>query len=395
VPSVRADSDSCLRVLQVSAFFAAHGGGIEAVADQLARRLPGVGFQVRWMAGGARREAPDDIPSGLVCDHVRSWDPLERHLGLPFPLWGPAGLVRLWRAVKWCQVVHVHDYLYMPSLAALLFAALLRRPVLLTQHIGDIPFGSVVIRTLLRALNRSLGAWVLHRAAQVVFVGRPVMTYFEHWPGFRRVPLLVPNGVDHARYRAQAQHARGPEVQLLFVGRFVEKKGMVALRGCAQLSGSRWTYVGWGPLSPDYWGDDERRGNVILGRLPAEAVVPHYQNADLLVLPSTGEGFPLVLQEALACGTPVLVSTEVFESFPATESGCVFHVEMRQPNAAVALHERLCELVADPSRLTAARPHAAALAQQWDWSTCVARYAELYRSVARPAPPRPDVLVAD
>ena len=178
-PSAGAESATpALRLLQVSAFFAAHGGGIEAVADQLARRLAAAGVQVHWMAGGPPHEKPGDMPYGLTVDRAPTWDPLEHRVGLPLPLWSVPALGRLWRAVGAHDVVHVHDYIYLPTLLALVFAALRGKPVLLTQHIGDIRFASPAATRLLRLLNRSVGAWALARAAQVVFVGRPVMQHF-------------------------------------------------------------------------------------------------------------------------------------------------------------------------------------------------------------------------
>ena len=372
------------RVLQVSAFFAAHGGGIEAVVDQLARRLATAGLRVHWMAGGPAHERPDGVPDGLAVDHAPTWDPLEHRIGLPLPLWSLPALRRLWQAVGANDVVHVHDYIYLPTLLALVFARLRGKPVLLTQHIGEIAFQSGAATQTLRLLNRSVGAWALARAAQVVFVGRPVMQYFAPLVRFAKPPRLLPNGVDHQRFQpalANATAAGGP-VPLLFVGRFVEKKGLPILRYAATLPGAAWRFVGWGPLGPDNWAVDERAAVELIGRLPAPQVAEQYRQAALLVLPSTGEGFPLVLQEALACGTPVLVSTEVFEAFPQVDERCVFHVELRGLSTAAAgqaLRRRLQALVEAPQRLAEARAPAAALARQWSWAACTEAYADLYR----------------
>ena len=373
---------SALRVLQVSAFFPAHGGGIEVVAGALAARLHGAGVELHWMAGGPREEWPPAWP-GATLDTQTAWDPLERHLGLPFPIWSPVSLAKLWQRVGENEVVHVHDFLYMPTLAAMLFAALRGRPVVLTQHIGKIPYRSPWARSLLALLNRSLGAFVLRRVAQAVFVGLPVQRYFEGLVRFRTAPVLIPNGVDHALFHPAAVAAPG-ELRLLFVGRFVEKKGVPLLLDCLDLPYAVWTFVGSGPLQPPT--SSKLR---LAGRLDPAQVAQQLRESDLLVLPSTGEGFPLVVQEALACGTPVLVSTEVFEAFPSIDEHCVFHVELRGANPAQALRERLLQLVAEPARLRQARAAATALARQWDWAATVQRYADLYRGLVKAAPKQP------
>jgi glycosyltransferase involved in cell wall biosynthesis/putative flippase GtrA len=373
-----------IRVLQVSAFFPAHGGGIEVVAGQLAARLARAGAHVTWMAGGAaaERPLPEDY-GGAALDQAGSFDLLERRFGLPAPVWTPPALRRLWRRVGACDVVQVHDYLYLPSLAALFFARLRGRPVVLTQHVGEIAYGSRLLRGLLSLLNHVCGRIALGSAAQVVFVGRPVLEYFDRFVSFRRPPMLISNGVDTGLYHPAAGgshdaiESEAPGLRALYVGRFVEKKGLRLLRACVDVPGIRWEFVGGGPLSPQHW--DVLEGKLTLrGVLPPAAVAQAMRGADLLVLPSHGEGFPLVVQEALACGTPVLVSDEVAKAFPMSDPRCVWHVDVAGEGAAERLRAMLVRLAWEPAAVRSGRPAAAALAGQWSWDRCVAAYAAVY-----------------
>ena len=212
-------------ILVVSAFFPSHGGGIEVVAGNLVRGFVDRGGEVFWIAGGPASELPDWKLGNLHIFQAASLDVLERWIGLPFPVWGFKSLRQLWCLIDDVDVVNVHDYLYIPSLIAIAFALIKGKRIILTQHIGFIDFDSVIARLVLKVLNRTVGALVLSIVDQVVYVGRPVKDYFDKFVSYRAAPALIPNGVDHCLYKPAARHD-SPLVRVLFVGRFVEKKGV-------------------------------------------------------------------------------------------------------------------------------------------------------------------------
>jgi glycosyltransferase involved in cell wall biosynthesis len=70
---------------------------------------------------------------------------------------------------------------------------------------------------------------------------------------------------------------------------------MAVRRMARQRPDIQWAFAGWGHLDPQVWG----LPNVVVFRdLSGADLVPLYQASDVFVLPSKGEGFPLVIQEA-------------------------------------------------------------------------------------------------
>ena len=113
--------------------------------------------------------------------------------------------------------------------------------------------------------------------------------------------------------RRKLQLGGGPIA--LFVGRFVEKKGLHYLREAAAIRRDvQWVFAGWGPIDPGSWGLPNVR---TYAGLKDNSLADLYRASDVLVLPSKGEGFPLVVQEALACGLPVVCGSELTQADPA------------------------------------------------------------------------------
>jgi glycosyltransferase involved in cell wall biosynthesis len=132
------------------------------------------------------------------------------------------------------------------------------------------------------------------------------------------VVLHPPPGDTGERFRPSADRAalrrslKLPQDRqiVLYVGRLRKLKGMDFLaevaRRVTDQSDVLFVVIGTGPygeiLESDFRSDDVR----VEGYVPHEEIHEYYQAADLYVHPSPHEGLPLVVLEALNCGTPVV-----------------------------------------------------------------------------------------
>ncbi len=303
-----------MHIVLVTHFYPAHGGGVEKVAEQLAARMAADGAEVVWCASDTDR--PPVLP-GVRCEPMASFNGVERLSGFPYPLWSPASLRRLSRLVRTADAVHVHDCIYAGSLFAAWLARRHRKRLVVTQHIALVPLPRL-LRPVLALANR-VGAWcVLRRADGVAFISPAVRRYFESLAGPSPRFHDVANGVDEAIFhpvqgtpadiRASLGFDRARPL-LVFVGRFVAKKRLPLVREMAALRPAwQWCVIGHGPEQPKGWGLPNVR---VLPPMAQSDLAAYYRAADLLVLPSQGEGFPLVVQEAMACGVPACITADV------------------------------------------------------------------------------------
>lgn len=311
-----------MRLLCVSHYFESHRGGIEMAAGQLARSL-GSRMSVTWAASDA-----SPAPTDIAALPLRASNIIERRSGLPFPLPVAGAIGRLVRAVKASDAVLVHDGMYPTSIAAIIAARLFRRPVVLVQHIGHVPGPSPILTALFTIADRFLTRPMLRLASQAVFISDTTARHFGRSPT-KSKPALIFNGVDDKIFLpCRSEKERKSERATigwpadrpvaLFVGRFIEKKGLLRLREmAAKRPNVHWAFAGWGPCDPADW--DLPNVSVHRG-LSGVGLAQLYRSAELLILPSKSEGFPLVVQEALACGLRAICCEDGAKGDPAAEA---------------------------------------------------------------------------
>jgi glycosyltransferase involved in cell wall biosynthesis len=304
----------------VSHYFEEHRGGVEIVADALAREMTLLDFQVVRLATGPLTHAPVEL-RGRTCTLSAS-NALEDFLKLPYPLPFASACRAIWAEAKCADLILVHDAFYITSIVAFFAARFYRKPFLIVQHIGLVPYRNPLLRNLMAAANRVITVPILRRADQVIFISQLTSRYFANLQ-LRHAPAFIFNGVDTRVFfppagQSEIGNARSslglpPQVSIaLFVGRFIEKKGLAVLERMARVHQDLlFVFAGWGSIDPATWNLPNVR---VYKSLSGPSLASLYRACDLLLLPSVGEGFPLVVQEALACGLPIICGIDTAQA---------------------------------------------------------------------------------
>jgi glycosyltransferase involved in cell wall biosynthesis len=379
-----------MKLLMVTHYFDSHSGGIERVARELFHRLAEPECHVTWAAANISAPPADSEYGGTL--PLTAWNGLEKTMGLPLPLPSPISLARLWSAVAASDVVLLHDCLYLSNIAAFAFARLHRIPIVIVQHIGTIPYANPALALLMKLGSALITRPMLRAAGQVAFISEVTQSHFSQLR-FARPPVLLFNGVnteifypspDNVAKAALRAHLGLPTQKpvVLFVGRFVEKKGLPIMKKMAQSAPEMtWAFAGSGPLHPGDWGLEQVK---TYSNLSGKSLADLYRAADVFVLPSTGEGFPLVIQEALACGLPIVCSAETATAdaalAPFVRGVALTSGNDERPAENFLLATR--EAVNWPaSRDIAARSHAF-VRGRYSWSRVADRYYEIVSRLA-------------
>lgn len=219
--------------------------------------------------------------------------------------------------------------------------------------------------------------------------------------------VTIPPGVDTARFYPISQEEAKEAINiscsdrlLLFVGRIEPLKGLQNLiRALALIrekrNGNDGCYclmvIGGDPnASSDSMSSEMSRIKslskelglndlvVFLGKRAQETLPYYYSAADILIMPSYYESFGMVALEAMACGTPVVVSHVGGLPFLVQDGKTGFVVPGGDPEALV---EPLMRLMDHPDLREMMGRQAAEYARQYDWELITRRIIKTYNSL--------------
>jgi glycosyltransferase involved in cell wall biosynthesis len=359
-------------------------GGVETHAEQLCPRLVALGCRVTVLA---RAPYQPPVPAGRWqgVELRRLWAPRHKHL---------EAVLHTLVAVLYAGLVLRPDVLHLQAIGPALWtplARLLGLRVVVTHHGPDYrrqKWGAPA-RAALRLGERAAAHW----ADELIVISRTIRDEVGGLHG--RQGTWVPNGL-----AAPPGPAPGPQALLpfgleprryvLLVSRLVpEKRHLDLIRAFARarLPGWHLALVGAADHADGYAAQVRAAaaahdGVVCTGFQTGAALQALYAHAGLFVLPSSHEGLPIALLEALAHGLPVLAS----DIAP--------HLEMDLPGEAYfalgdidALAERLRSAAAASaaeSEADRAARRTRAL-QRHDWAHSATQTLQVYRRVVRRA----------
>ena len=214
------------------------------------------------------------------------------------------------------DVIDAHYY-YPDGVAAALLARHFKKPFTITARGTDLNLIPEY------TLPRWMMQWVARRADASIGVCSALVDVLRGWSIDPARLHVMRNGVDLERFRpvprreARAQLRRSGEPLLLSVGNLKVGKGHhILIEALAMLKvrqpKARLLIVGEGPEHTSLLAMAARLGVQrdvhFAGAVENADLYLWYSAADVLLLASSSEGWPNVLLEAMACGTPVVAT---------------------------------------------------------------------------------------
>jgi glycosyltransferase involved in cell wall biosynthesis len=219
------------------------------------------------------------------------------------------------------DVIHAHDWLV--AEAAVGLKHLFRIPLLATIHSTEYGRRNGVHTDYQRMIHQT-EVWLSREAWRAICCSDYMASHVNFALGLPRENIsVIPNGVDlekfspsYDREAFRRDYASPDEKIVLFVGRMVYEKGVGLLLEAAhkvlRSVKAKFIFVGEGylrdVLAKKAMDEGIARRVYFTGFLNDPTVKLLYRTADVCVVPSLYEPFGIVAIEAMAAGTPVVVS---------------------------------------------------------------------------------------
>lgn len=376
-----------LKVVHVIPGLATSSGPSQAMANLCHHQLEaGIDVEVCYVSG--RGADPDETFPSHITVHGFS------AVGLKKWAYAPTLKKHLYNSVGECDVVHIHSMWLYPSIAASKAAKFHRKPYLVRPAGSLEPWsfdhGGLKKRLYLRFISRG----IMNNAARIHAVSEQEEKRIETF-NFDTHVVTIPNGINlsdriTAVSREQAiQELDWPAAKtyLLFLGRIHPQKGLDLLFKIFEDVSAKEKDIRLIIAGPDnhtyaHQLKEQQKSHPFgsrihfVGQLTGRTKSLTLSTADLFVLPSKTENFGISILEAMAAGTPVVVSNTTPWKV-VTEKGAGYWLPLESAAFVSAINDGLD----DPKRLSDMGEAAAKIANNYSWTEIAKHNIECYEQI--------------
>ncbi|MCC6055476.1 MAG: glycosyltransferase family 4 protein [Desulfurococcaceae archaeon] len=306
-----------MRVLFIAPSYYPHIGGVEYVVKSVAERLTKAGHETIVVAGEPSTDKPrEDVVEGVKVIRWPIWSPGNAY---HIPRKGSELEKLLKELARQVDVVHVHSvHSIFTVYAGLVIASSSASPrIVVTPHYHGT--GHTFVRRVLWTFWRWRVAELLNKASTIHAVSkREASILASHYPEARSKIIVIPNGVDEdvLSYRWQGQSSN----YMVYAGRVEKYKRLEIAVDIAKELNLKLLIIGKGPYREKlvrYASKVYRGGVEFLEPQPRQKYLELVSRARYAINPSKYEAFSMFAAEALAIGTPAIVTKEIAENLEA------------------------------------------------------------------------------
>ncbi len=209
------------------------------------------------------------------------------------------------------DIIHAHSHLFFSTNVAAALSYVDDTPLVITNHGVR---SQVAPEWIQRVYLPTVARFTLNAADRVLCYTDTDRQRIREL-GVDSATAVISNGVNCSRFRPMAVNANSS--QLLYVGRLTEGKGVdVLIKAFSQIASvipeATLLLVGGGTKETELKALAAEEGVAqqvsFTGVVPNEQLPKLYNESAVFVLPSFNEGFPRTVIEAMACGTPIVVT---------------------------------------------------------------------------------------
>jgi glycosyltransferase involved in cell wall biosynthesis len=259
-------------------------------------------------------------------------------------------------------------------------AWLLGVPYTVSLRGSDVPFYNNRFYILDKLLFQHLSRLVWKNSRSVVALSDDLRKLAHRTRPEQEIKIIY-NGIDFDEFRPVGE-SMGSDFNILFVGRLIERKGLVylleAMKNIAvKYPRAKIIIAGDGPLLAEH--KKFCVDNKIANRVDFKGIVPHkdiwkiFGTSHVFVLPSLNEALGNVTQEALAAGLPI-ITTDTGAAELLDENGYVV-----QKKSARDIEGALIKLLENEGLRRQMAEKSRQIALEMKWENVAKKYYDLYR----------------